>query len=190
MAVFDDDASKSWDEKLYVRDIEFGGKTALWAGATDVRFAMTCVHASGQCGAKLRTFAHTPYGQTVEDITRRFPHWFAWRFHRWMGRDLEMPFDQHWALALVAPRLLFVSNTSGDVAGPAEYAALRAASPAWELYGRKGFVSDGMPAFDSPQDDGCVAFCRHDGPHDITPAEWRAYMDFAEKNGWKPCRVR
>lgn len=27
MAVFDDDASKSWDEKLYVRDIEFGGKT-------------------------------------------------------------------------------------------------------------------------------------------------------------------
>ena len=161
-----------------------GGKASLWAGATDERFAMTCVHASGQCGAKLRTFEGSPYGQTVEDITRRFPHWFCWRFHRWMGKDLEMPFDQHWVLALVAPRLLYVSNASGDVHAP-EYAACIAASPAWELYGGKGFVSDGMPAFDVAQDEGRLAFHHHDGPHDLTPEEWKAYMDYAEKNGWK-----
>ena len=27
MAVFDEDMSKSWDEKIYNRDIELGGKT-------------------------------------------------------------------------------------------------------------------------------------------------------------------
>ena len=27
MAIFDDDASKSWDEKIYTRDIEIDGKT-------------------------------------------------------------------------------------------------------------------------------------------------------------------
>ena len=161
-----------------------GGKASLWAGATDTRFAIVCSQASGQCGTKLRTFDGNPYGQTVEDITRRFPHWFAWRFHRWMGRDKNMPFDQHWVLALVAPRLLFVSNASGDVYAP-EYAACVAASPAWELYGKKGLVSESFPPFDVPRDEGCLAFHHHDGPHDLTPTEWRAYMDFAEKNGWK-----
>ena len=27
MAVFDDDKAKSWEEKLYVRDVELNGKT-------------------------------------------------------------------------------------------------------------------------------------------------------------------
>lgn len=160
-----------------------GGKTALWAAATDTRFAMACVNGSGECGAKLRHYSGYPQGQTIEDITRRFPHWFAWRFHRWMGRDRELPFDQHEVLALVAPRLLFVSNASQDEQEP-EYLALKSASPVWELYGMRGFVSDGYPAFDVVQDDGAVAFRRRDGAHDLTLAEWSAYMDFTDKKGW------
>ena len=160
-----------------------GGKTSLWAAATDERFAMACVNGSGQCGAQLRHYSGSPYGQTIEDITRRFPHWFCWRFNRWIDRDLETPFDQHWALALVAPRLLYVSGSAQDLPA-SEFKACVAASPAWELYGRKGVIADGYPGTGVALDSGAVAFRRREGIHTLMPSAWNAYMDFADKNGW------
>ena len=32
MAIFDEDASKPWDEKIYTRDVELGGKTLHLVG--------------------------------------------------------------------------------------------------------------------------------------------------------------
>ena len=59
-----------------------------------------------------------------------------------------------------------------------------AASPAWELYGRRGFVTDGYPGTDIAQDSGSAAFRRREGSHTLLPSDWDAYMDFADKNGW------
>ena len=162
------------------------GKTALVAGATDPRFALTVSCCSGMCGAKLN---HLDCGGDEDAEAILVAHrWFSPRFRQWSGRDRAMPFDQHWLLALVAPRLLFVSSATEDAwAGPrGEFTSCRLASPAWELYGEKGFVEDGFPRPDCPLLEGSVGYHLRSGVHGITPADWRAYLDFADRHGWSP----
>ena len=160
------------------------GKTALWAGATDTRFAMACSAGSGCCGAHL--FRSADPG--VESIHRilRFRHWFCRNFDKYDGRDLSMPFDQHEMLALLAPRLLCIASGSEDSgAGPeGEYLAALHASPAWELYGRRGLVSESFPRPGEARQAGSVSYHLRKGGHNLVASDWRRFADFAEQHGW------
>ena len=112
--------------------------------------------------------------------------WFCPNYAGYVGRDRRMDFDQHWLLALVAPRLLYVSSASEDAwAGPrGEFAALELASPVWRLYGKQGLLAHGFPKPDVPLNAGCLGYHLRTGMHDITRYDWRCYMDFAEARGW------
>ena len=160
------------------------GKTALVAGAFDTRFAMTVSCCSGCSGAKLN---HIQLWESehIKDIMMA-KKWFCPNYAGYVERELEMPFDQHWLLALVAPRLLYVSSATEDAwAGPrGEFAALELASPAWRLYGIPGLISHGFPKADAPLQAGNAAYHLRTGVHDITRYDWQCYMDFAEGRGW------
>ena len=160
------------------------GKTALVAGATDRRFALTVSCCSGMCGAKLNHFdcGGDEDAEAILDAHR----WFSPRFRQWWGRDLEMPFDQHWMLSLIAPRLLFVSSATDDAwAGQrGEFMSCRLASPAWRLYGKSGLVEDGFPPPGQPLLEGSIGYHLRDGVHALTMDDWRAYLDFADRHGW------
>jgi len=163
------------------------GKTALVAGAFDTRFAMTVSCCSGCSGAKLN---HIELWESehIKDIMVA-KKWFAPAYAKYVGKDRtsKMPFDQHFLLALVAPRLLYVSSASEDAwAGQrGEFAALELASPVWKrLYGIPGLVAHGFPKADVPLNAGNLGYHLRDGFHDITRYDWRCYMDFAEGRGW------
>ena len=59
------------------------------------------------------------------------------------------------------------------------------ASPAWELYGKKGLVGDKWPNPEKPQQEGCVSYHLRTGKHFLTPYDWDRYMDFADRHGWR-----
>ena len=115
------------------------GKTALLAAASDERFAFAISNDSGCSGAAVTRGKERG---TVADITKMFPYWFCENYKAYAGREEEMPFDQHFLLALIAPRKLYVSSAQEDqwADPPAELAGCRAASPVYGLYGLGGLV--------------------------------------------------
>ena len=163
-----------------------GGKTSLWAGATDPRFALVCVNDSGCCGAKLNHVAEG-LAETIALDNVVNPHWFCRAFREFNGHDMVVPFDQHWLAALVAPRLLYIASASEDLgAGPwGEFLTARHASPAWELYGKKGLVEEGPYMIETPFQKGCIGYHLRRGKHSLNLYDWNRYMDFADKHGWR-----
>ena len=140
------------------------GKAAVWAGARDTRFAMVISNASGCGGAAL---SRRRFGETVRRINTHYPYWFAESFHKYNDNEDAMPFDQHFLLALVAPRPLFVeSGTEDRWSDPhGEELGLEAAMPVYRLYGAEDQAAYGI----------------RPGKHEILAGDWEHYLDFADR---------
>jgi dienelactone hydrolase len=92
------------------------GKAALWAAANDPAFSACVAIQSGCGGAAPNLIQPDEEGaERIGDITAMFPHWFADTYAGWAGREHEMPFDQHWLLAAIAPRPVLLLNAEEDL---------------------------------------------------------------------------
>jgi len=163
------------------------GKTALVAAAWDERFAMACSNESGCGGAKMN-HVDLPASEKIVDAVRSRAFWYCRRFVCWVNRDMDTPFDQHFLVALIAPRLVCIGSATDDPhAGPyGEYCTARYASQVWPIvYGKKGFVSECFPLPNAPQQEGDISYHIRQGEHDLTPYDWGVYMDFADRHGWR-----
>ncbi len=160
------------------------GKAALFASAFDERFKFTISNDSGCCGAAYERGKHEG-GETFADITRAFPFWFCENMKKYAGKAESAPFDQHFLLALTAPRYLLVGSASKDLwADPVcEEDCCRAVSPVWKLYGKAGYLGGDSPCeTNGNYPEGSIAYHKRDGIHFLGRADWLSYMDFMEKH--------
>jgi (4-O-methyl)-D-glucuronate---lignin esterase len=157
------------------------GKTVLWASAKDERVAAVFSVVSGEMGAAL---IRRDWGETLDDMAQNFSWQFAGNLQKWVGRWNDLPVDQHMLIALSAPRPVYVNGGLTDQwSDPkGEFLSMVAAGPVYRLLGKRDLGVTDLPPLDTPLTSGELAFHYHSGGHMAVPADWKAFLDFAERH--------
>jgi hypothetical protein len=154
------------------------GKTALIAGGFDERFSFVISNDSGCAGAALN---RGKTGEPVSITDEVLWFWHCENHLKYNGDAFAMPFDQHFLLALTAPRNLYIGSASlDDWADPkGEYLAAYHAGPVYRLFGKDPLESPVPPIPDTPVGTDVSYFLRT-GKHALLPADWLHYLDRAD----------
>lgn len=156
------------------------GKTALLAAATDERFAFAHSNDSGCSGAAL---ARGNARETVAKICELFPYWFCENYLKYPNHEAEMPFDQHFLVASIAPRYVSVGSAERDIfADPlSEILTCVAASEAYEACGLDGFLYEDVPLkAGMTSQKGQIGHYMRAGTHCFSRDDWHALLAFIQ----------
>jgi hypothetical protein len=154
------------------------GKTVLWAGAHDTRFAMVIASCSGEGGAAL---SRRNYGETVKDLNTHFPYQFCANYRKFGDHVDQLPVAANMLLALIAPRPLFLQTGDEDKwSDPrGEFLAALAVAPVYRLLGKEGLETDQLPPAGMSVMH-AIAYRMHAGKHGTMPSDWPEFVKFID----------
>jgi hypothetical protein len=174
------ETDKSIDSKrVAIHGVSRLGKTVMWAGAHDQRFAAVIASCSGEGGGAL---SHRNYGETIAHLTAptRYPYQFAPNYAKYSGFPDTAPMDANMLVALIAPRpLLLQTGSTDNWSDPkGEFLAAVAAGPVYRLLGKQDLGTDVWPAAKAPIFSNGLNYYMHDGGHGMVPTDWDIYLQF------------
>ena len=156
------------------------GKTVLWAGAHDPRFALVIASCSGEGGAAL---SRRNYGETIKHLTAptRYPYQFAGNYQKFGDHVDQFPVDAHMLIALIAPRPLLLQTGDADFwSDPkGEFRSAVAATPVYRLLGKQGVEQEQMPK-DGELIGGTLGYYMHKGGHGTIASDWEVFLKFLQ----------
>ena len=174
---FEQDADIN-SKRVFVVGHSRGGKAALWAGATDPRFAMVFSNCSGNSGAAL---SRRKFGETIQMINTKFPYWFTDNYKKYNDNEAALPVDQHMLIALIAPRPVYVTSATKDLwADPkGSYLSLVHGQKVYDLYQKSSGLTPEPPPPNSPIIESFLGYHNREGTHDLTIYDWTNFIRFA-----------
>ena len=174
---FEQDADIN-SKRVFVVGHSRGGKAALWSGATDPRFAMVFSNCSGNSGAAL---SRRKFGETIQMINAKFPHWFTDNYKKYNDNEAALPVDQHMLIALIAPRPIYVTSATKDLwADPkGSYLSLVHGQKVYDLYQKISGLTPEPPPPNSPIIESFLGYHNREGTHDLTVYDWTNFIRFA-----------
>ena len=153
--------------KLIITGASRNGKSAMVAAAFDDRL-MGAPVVTGGGGVGAYRFAGPRRSETLDVMQKKYPNWFSPNLHEFWGSREKLPFDQHWFLALAAPRPFIALEGMTDTISLPEAVrqSVLGARPAYALFGMEERLG--------------VNYANHG--HAFTAEDWTALMDFFDKH--------
>jgi hypothetical protein len=123
---------------------------------------------TGGGGIGAYRFAGPRRSETLDIMQKKYPNWFSPNLHEFWGQREKLPFDEHWFLALAAPRpFIALEGMTDTISLPAAVEqSILGAQPAYALLGVKDHLG--------------VNYAQHG--HAFTAEDWAAMMDFFDKH--------
>jgi hypothetical protein len=152
--------------RLIITGASRNGKSSMVAAAFDDRL-MGAPVVTGGGGVGAYRYAGPRNSETLDVMQKKYPNWFSPHLHEFWGHREKLPFDEHWFLALAAPRpFIALEGDTDTISLPdAVKHSILAAQPVYELLGAKGNLG--------------VHYSHHG--HAFTAEDWTAMMDFFDK---------
>jgi hypothetical protein len=153
--------------KMIITGASRNGKSSMVAAAFDDRLCGAPV-VTGGGGVGAYRFAGPRRSETLDIMQKKYPNWFSPHLHEFWGHRENLPFDQHWFLALAAPRPFIALEGITDTISLPEAVrhSILAAEPAYSLLGAPGRLG--------------VSYANHG--HAFTVEDWTAMMDFFDQH--------
>lgn len=162
--------------RMIVTGASRSGKAAMIAAAFDDRL-MGAPVVTGGGGIGAYRFAGPNRSETLDLMETKYPNWFSPNLVEFRGQRERLPFDQHFFLALAAPRPFIALEGETDTISLPEAVrqSVAHADPAYALLGMKGRIA--------------IHYSQHG--HAFTAEDWTAMMDyFTREYAWDVLRAR
>lgn len=153
------------------------GKSALIASGWSDQIAGAIAHQSGFGGG---SSSRSKTGETLVRMANSYPHWMRPELGPQLENGLELTLDQHFLLALSAPKPIFLGNGRRDVwSDPnSSFVLAQAADRVYEARGAEGLPAGATMRTFAPGAE--ISYWLRAGGHSVVSEDIDAFVAFME----------